>query len=119
LSIIQRARPSVPFGFDIHALFLSDDAVGGETKIHQWFAERSVNRVSLRREYFYVTPSDVKTALTETAGNLLEFNEHAGAEQYRTSQLISPSEQTEVSRESPAAMCSPSRTDGGTHMIGQ
>jgi hypothetical protein len=87
---------SVPFGFDIHALFFSDDAVGVETKLHQWFAERRVNRVNLRREYFYVTPGNVKTALTEIAGNLLEFNEHADAEQYRTSQLISSSERTEV-----------------------
>jgi hypothetical protein len=79
---------SVPFGFDVHALFFADDAVGVETQLHQRFAETRVNRINLRREYFYTTPGEVKVALAEIAGNLLEFNEHVEAEQYRMSQSM-------------------------------
>lgn len=89
---------SVPFGFDVHTLFFSDDAVGVETQLHHAFAEKRVNRVNLRREYFYTTPGDVKNALAEIAGNLLEFNEYAEADQYRASQLIRSSEQEDDER---------------------
>jgi hypothetical protein len=79
---------SVPFGFDVHALFFSDDAVGVEAELHRRFAGQRVNRVNTRREYFYATPSAVKTELAEVTGNLLEFNELADAEQYRVSELM-------------------------------
>lgn len=84
---------SVPFGFDVHALFFADDAVGVEQALHQQFAARRVNRVNLRREYFYVTPVEVKNRLAEIAGNLLEFVEHPDAEQYHCSEQIRASEQ--------------------------
>lgn len=84
---------SVPFGFDVHALFFADDAVGVEQALHQQFAARRVNRVNLRREYFYVTPVEVKNRLAEIAGNLLEFVEHPDAEQYHCSEQIRASEE--------------------------
>lgn len=83
---------SVPFGFDVHALFFSGDAVGVETELHRRFALQRVNRVNLRREYFYTTPDEVKVALTEITGNLFEFNELAEAEQYHASELIRTAE---------------------------
>jgi hypothetical protein len=86
---------SVPFGFDVHALFFSNDAVGVETELHRRFAHDRVNRVNLRREYFYTTPGAVKIALAEITGNLLEFTEHADAEQYYASELIRKSEQVQ------------------------
>lgn len=79
---------SVPFRFDVHALFFSDDAVGVEAELHRRFASARVNRINLRREYFYTTPAEVKTALTDIAGNLLQFVEHPEAEQYRSSEQI-------------------------------
>ena len=79
---------SVPFGFDVHALFFSDDAVGVEAELHRRFAHGRVNRINLRREYFYTTPSAVKLELADIAGNLLEFKESAEAEQYRASELM-------------------------------
>ncbi|WP_231589408.1 DUF4041 domain-containing protein [Mycobacterium haemophilum] len=83
---------SVPFGFDVHALFFSDDAVSVEAKLHRRFARTRVNRVNLKREYFYATPSEVKTALIEIAGNLLEFTEAAEAEQYHASESMREAE---------------------------
>ncbi|MFD0043761.1 GIY-YIG nuclease family protein [Pseudarthrobacter scleromae] len=47
---------SVPFRFDVHALFYSDDAVTTEAMLHRTFAEQRVNKVNLRREFFRVTP---------------------------------------------------------------
>jgi hypothetical protein len=83
---------SVPFGFDVHALFFSDDAVSVEAELHRRFARTRVNRVNLRREYFYATPAEVKTALIEIAGNLLEFTEAAEAEQYHASESMRAAE---------------------------
>lgn len=79
---------SVPFNFDVHALFFSDDAVGVEAELHRRFAAQRVNLVNQRREFFAVTPAQVKEQLASIAGNLLEFIDEAEAEQYRESQRI-------------------------------
>ena len=76
---------SVPFGFDVHALFFSEDAVGVEAELHRRFADKRVNRINLRREFFYATPLEVKKELAGIAGNLLEFVDEPEAEQYRLS----------------------------------
>lgn len=73
---------SVPFPFDVHALFFSEDAVTLETELHQAFAELRVNRVNQRREFFFATPSDVHDVLSRKIGNLLEFTEKPEATQY-------------------------------------
>src|SRR5690606_12912942 len=54
---------SVPFRFDVHALIFSEDAVGLENSLHEEFADRRVNRVNLRREFFYATPAEVREVL--------------------------------------------------------
>lgn len=43
---------SVPFPYDVHALFFSDDAVTLEAQLHAAFASRRVNHVNQRREFF-------------------------------------------------------------------
>jgi Domain of unknown function (DUF4041)/T5orf172 domain len=77
---------SVPFKYDTHALVFSPDAVGLESELHARLADRRVNRVNKRREFFYATPAEVKTLLLELAGNLLEYVEVADAVEYRLSQ---------------------------------
>jgi len=69
---------SVPFRFDVHALIFNADAVGLETTLHQRLAERRVNRVNLRREFFYAPPVDVLQVLYEL-GPDLDDEIHAGA----------------------------------------
>ncbi|MFD7920939.1 DUF4041 domain-containing protein [Streptomyces sp. NPDC059740] len=77
---------SVPFRFDVHALIFSEDAVGLERRLHQEFEDRRVNRVNQRREFFYTTPAEVRTALERLAGqHLLEFTETAEAPEWRAS----------------------------------
>lgn len=77
---------SVPFNFDVHTLFFSNDAVDVETSLHQRFADKRVNRVNLRREYFYATPGEVRDALVElAAGEVLHFDETPEASEYNQS----------------------------------
>ena len=73
---------SVPFPFDVHALYFSDDAVKLENELHQAFADRRLNLVNLRREFFFATPQQVRDVLAEKVGNLLEFTEAPEASQY-------------------------------------
>jgi hypothetical protein len=73
---------SVPFPFDVHALFFSADAVTLETELHHVFAPVRVNHVNDRREFFFASPAEVRTVLAEKVGNLLEFTDQPEATQY-------------------------------------
>jgi len=73
---------SVPFKFDIHTLFFSEDAVTLENELHKHFAVRAVNQANSRKEFFFATPTEVRDVLLEKVGNLLEFAEHADATEY-------------------------------------
>lgn len=82
---------SVPFIFDVHALFFSDDAVGIEAMLHREFAAQRLNKVNLRKEFFKVEPQAVLDALQHHNIAVLEFKTHAAAEDFRTSWPSSPS----------------------------
>lgn len=83
----ELGNASVPFRFDVHALVFSKDAVGLETALHQRFAAQRVNRINLRREFFFITPAEVKDALVDIAhDHVLEFTETAEALEWRQSQ---------------------------------
>jgi Domain of unknown function (DUF4041)/Meiotically up-regulated gene 113 len=73
---------SVPFRYDVHAMFFSDDAVTLENELHKTFANRRVNFVNQRREFFFATPAEVRTVLLEKDGGLLEFSESPEAPEY-------------------------------------
>ena len=73
---------SVPFRFDVHALFFADDAVTLETELHHHFADRALNKMNSRKEFFFAAPDEVRQVLEARVGNLLEFNEHADATEY-------------------------------------
>lgn len=83
---------SVPFRFDEHALLFSEDAVGLEQALHERLADRRVNRVNTRREYFYATPEEVKAHLLDVAGELLSYEETSEALEYRQSQNLASTE---------------------------
>lgn len=76
---------SVPFPYDVHALFFSDDAVTLENQLHKAFADRRVNFVNERREFFFSTPAEVRDLLEQHAGGLLEFTEDPAAPEYHQS----------------------------------
>ena len=83
---------SVPFPFDIHALYFSDDAVRLENELHNAFAARRLNHANPRREFFFATPEEVRNVLAEKVGNLLEYAAHPEAEQYYQSLSSWPAE---------------------------
>ncbi|WP_200944613.1 DUF4041 domain-containing protein [Geodermatophilus sp. Leaf369] len=73
---------SVPFPFDVHAIYFSDDAITLENELHHAFADRRLNQANLRREFFFATPEEVRDVLAEKVGNLLEYAAAPEAEQY-------------------------------------
>jgi hypothetical protein len=81
---------SVPFPFDVHAMFFAEDAVTVEADLHRSFAERRVNHVNLRREFFFATPAEVRAVLLEQVGNLLEFADEPDATQFLQSKKYWP-----------------------------
>ncbi|WP_326834876.1 DUF4041 domain-containing protein [Amycolatopsis rhabdoformis] len=94
LDPLERVRElgdaSVPFRFDVHAKIFDADAVSLETRLHQRLADRRVNRVNLRREFFYATPAEILQEL-EAMGlrdNLLDYVEEAEAQEWRSSRQL-------------------------------
>lgn len=83
--IRELSDASVPFNFDVHAVFFSKDAVGIEAAMHERLVDARVNLVNRRREFFRVTPLEVKALLAELAGELLQFTEVPEALEYRQS----------------------------------
>ena len=73
---------SVPFRYDVHALHFSEDAVTLEHELHKTFADRRVNFINERREFFFATPAEVRAVLLEKTGGLLEYTEEPEAPEY-------------------------------------
>lgn len=76
---------SVPFNFDVHAMIFTDDAPKLEAALHNAFAERKLNYVNQRREFFNVTLDEIKTVVKNNFDKTVEFVDIAPAEQYRES----------------------------------
>ena len=72
---------SVPFPFDIHGLIESDDAPGLETKLHQIFDNRRVNKVNTRKEYFYVSLTEIEAKLQDECIDAM-LNKVPSADEY-------------------------------------
>jgi hypothetical protein len=81
---------SVPFRFDLHTAIFTQDAYGLENQLHRALADRRVNRVNMRREFFYATPAEVRQILatTDHARWVYEYRDDADAEEWRTSQKL-------------------------------
>jgi hypothetical protein len=83
--INELSGASVPFRFDVHTLFFSEDAVTLENELHRHFAARALNQTNSRKEFFFATPSEVREVLLSKVGNLLEFSDAAEAVEFRQS----------------------------------
>lgn len=79
---------SVPFDFDVHAMIFSDDAPRLEAALHNAFADRKLNFVNQRREFFHVSLDEIKQVVKENYDRSVEFIDLAPAEQYRQSLLM-------------------------------
>lgn len=79
---------SVPFRFDVHALFFADDAVAIENTLHKEFSHTRINQVNMRREYFQTTPEQVLEALKQHQVEVVEFTLEPEAEEFKESENI-------------------------------
>ena len=79
---------SVPFKFDVHSFIFSDDAVGLENKLHSILNDKRVNKVNLRKEFFYTSLDELENLVTEIEPTA-EFNRTMLAEEFRQSQSTS------------------------------
>ncbi|MFI9412297.1 DUF4041 domain-containing protein [Nocardia gamkensis] len=81
---------SVPFPFDVHAIYFSDDAVTLENELHKEFATVRLNHANARREFFFASPEEVRRVLAKKVGNLLDYNDAPEATQYFQSKRYWP-----------------------------
>ena len=75
---------SVPFKFDVHSFIFSDDAVGLENTLHQVLNDKRVNKVNMRKEFFYTSVDELEKLVTEIEPTA-EFNKTMLAEEFRQS----------------------------------
>lgn len=73
---------SVPFAFDVHAMIYSEDAPGLEAKLHRQFAEKRLNLVNDRKEFFRAELDEI-AAFAESLGLKAELTLVAEAKEYR------------------------------------
>ena len=86
--IAELSGASVPFRFDIHAMIFSDDAPKLETALHNHFADKKVNLVNGRKEFFNVTLDEIKEVVRKNHDKSVDFVNIPDAEQYRESLMI-------------------------------
>ena len=94
--VSELSGASVPFRFDIHTLYFSEDAVTLENELHKHFAARALNQANPRKEFFFATPAEVREVLMSKVGNLLEFREQADATEYLQSVGLWPDSERTV-----------------------
>lgn len=86
--IWELSDASVPFDFDVHAIIRTDDAPTLESELHRRFADRRVNVVNERKEFFHVTIEEIAEVVRECCGDIeltlaAEAAEFCQSEAYR------------------------------------
>ena len=82
--IWELSDASVPFDFDVHAIIYTDDAPSLETELHQRFANKRVNVVNQKKEFFHVTIDEITAIVRERFGDI-ELTLAAEAVEFRQS----------------------------------
>jgi hypothetical protein len=75
---------SVPFKFDIHAMIFSENAIALEQRMHELLEETRVNKINLRKEFFYADVENLQELVQEIESTA-EFTLTMKAEEYRQS----------------------------------
>jgi len=75
---------SVPFKFDVHSFIFSDNASDLETELHKRLSDKRVNKVNLRKEFFYASIDELENLVSEICPTA-EFNKTMLAEEFRQS----------------------------------
>ena len=87
LRVKELGDASVPFVFDVHTMAFVDDAPTIEKLLHQTFSDSRVNKHNLRKEFFSVSPEEVKRAM-EDMGINSEWYFQAEAREFNESNQI-------------------------------
>lgn len=75
---------SVPFKFDVHSFIFSEDAVSLESKLHNILNDKRVNKVNMRKEFFYTSVDELEQIVNEIEPTA-EFNKTMLADEFRQS----------------------------------
>lgn len=86
--VYELGDASVPFNFDVHAMIFSDNAPALEAALHREFADRKLNMVNQRREFFHVTLDEIKDVVNRNFDSTVEYVDVPDAEQYRISEKL-------------------------------
>ena len=62
---VRDMTPEVPFPFDVHFKFISEDASDTLRQLHERFNDRRVNPVNSRREFFSVSIDEIAQVIEE------------------------------------------------------
>ena len=86
---------SVPFRFDVHGMFYSENAPELENLLHRQFMHRRVNLVNNRKEFFQVSLEEIEEMAREHSLEL-ELTEVAEAREFRESLAIRAKDQVKT-----------------------
>lgn len=82
---------SVPFKFDVHSFIFSENAVELEKILHKRLNDKRVNKVNLRKEFFYSTVDELEELVNELDPTAV-FNKTMLAEEYNQTTSVSADE---------------------------
>lgn len=82
---------SVPFKFDVHSFIFSENAVELEKTLHKRLNDKRVNKVNLRKEFFYSTVDELEELVNELDPTAV-FNKTMLAEEYNQTTSVSSDE---------------------------
>lgn len=85
--IYELGDASVPFPFDVHGMWYSENAPELESALHEFLSERKVNLINPRKEFFQVTLDDIEN-FAKDRGLKVEFTKLAEAKEYRETLAI-------------------------------
>jgi len=95
---------SVPFGFDVHAIVYSDDALKLERYLHNKFKSKRVNRVNAGADFFHIAPGEVRAEIESLnldcqwtmKADALEFRESAQLKNIAEKEYVESAELLEI-----------------------
>ena len=82
---------SVPFKFDVHSFIFSQNAVELEKTLHKRLNDKRVNKVNLRKEFFYSTVDELEELVNELDPTAV-FNKTMLAKEYNQTTSVSSDE---------------------------
>ncbi len=87
-----------PFHLNLtyYALIFSQDAYALETKLHERFANKRVNKVNNRKEYFKISIKEIEEELKKYQDVTVDFHENPDAEEYRETLAIENNQEAQA-----------------------